>query len=70
MKSTPPEVVQYLQQLEPILTRWYIDGKLGEVATIFGRNELQAEERPKHVTVKVRLKRSFSRAKLIDTSKW
>lgn len=67
MAATPPEIVQYLQQLELILIRWYQRGELGEVATIFGINELQAEERPRRVTAKVRLKqRTFVGTRVTD----
>lgn len=69
MAVTPPEIAQYLQQLEPILTRWYIDGKLGEVATIFGPTEIQAEERPKKRTVKVRRGKPLVRTKAIEVAR-
>lgn len=63
--QVPPEIVQYLQQLEAILVRWHANGYLGEVATIFGPTLIQAEERRRHVTVKVQRSKPGVRAKVV-----
>lgn len=65
MAETPPDVVQLLQQLEPIMVRWYNRGVLGEVVLVVKEDRLQIEERPMERPVTIRIKRTLSRAKAI-----
>ena len=63
MSRTPNEVRRIIEQLEPLLTTWYRNGTIGEIAVIFGKKQMQPEERPKTVHEGVEFERADGRAK-------
>ena len=69
MAATPPEVTEIMRQLEPILTRWFNSGELGEVATVIKEDKLQIEERPMTRAFTLNIKRTLSRAKAIGLAR-
>lgn len=68
MAGTPPEVAKVLEQLEPLLTRWYHGGTLGEIAVVFGNHQMQPEERPRRKHEPTKFERSGGRTGTIKTT--
>lgn len=63
--ATPSAVAEIMAQLEPVLTRWYNNGRLGDIAVHFGRNEISVEERPVRKVATMRQPQTVNRAKEI-----
>lgn len=69
MPNVPLEVQKVLEQLEPILVRWYREHTVGEIAVVIGKKQMQPEERPKTVHEGVEFERADGRAKPVGSSK-
>lgn len=61
---TPAEIESVLEQMRMVLLRWHENDTLGEIAIVRGGQEWQVEERPRHVSARV--KRQTKREGYLD----